>query len=423
MDHLRTVSLDIPELLDRLCYRFPSLLIDGVIEHEPGLRLVAVKNVTVGEEFFQGHFPGTPLMPGVLMIEALVQAASVLLLAQEDQPSAVRTVLRGVNNARFRRQVVPGDRLHLEVTIRRRRRRLAATAAVARVGDQVVAEAELLVGLVADEVRIDPTARVAPGAEIGVGTVVGPNAVVGPNVQIGRGCHIGASAVIEGWTRIGDDNRVFPFASIGLIPQDKKFKGERTSLVIGKRNVFREFVTIHRGTRGGGGVTRIGDDNLLMAYTHVAHDCVVGNKTIFANAATLSGHVSVEDEAIIGAFSGVHQFCRVGRQAFIGGYSVVTLDAMPYARSVGNRARIYGLNTIGLVRRGVPPETISQLKCAFRYLLQSKLNTTQAVHQIEQDQTLRCQEVAYLIEFIRSSQRGVNLRRPPKRLEAMVADA
>ena len=414
--------LDIPELLDRLCYRYPSLLIDGVIEHEPGTRLVAVKNVTVNEEFFQGHFPGTPLMPGVLMIEALVQAAGVLLLAQDVEPSALRTVLRGVNNARFRRQVVPGDRLHLAVTIRRRRRRLAVVGAVARVGDRVVAEAELLVGLALDEVRIDPTAHVAPGAEIGIGTVVGPNTVIGPHVRIGRGCHIGASTVIDGWTEIGDENRVFPFASIGLIPQDLKFKGERTNLVIGRRNVFREFVTINRGTRGGGGVTRIGDDNVFMAYAHVAHDCRVGNKTIFGNGATLGGHVSVEDEAIISAFSGVHPFCRVGRQAFIGGYSVATLDALPYARSVGNRARIYGLNTIGLVRRGVPQETIAQLKRAFRYLLQSKLNTTQALHQIEQDQTLQCPEVAYLIQFIRSSRRGVNLRRPPKRLEAMVAD-
>ena len=416
------MSLDIPELLTRLCYRYPSLLIDGVVEHEPGTRIVAIKNVTVNEEFFQGHFPGTPLMPGVLMIEAMVQAASVLLLDDDVEPSAMRTVLRGVNNARFRRQVVPGDRLRLEVTIRRRRRRLAVAAAVARVDDRVVAEAELLVGLVVDEARIDPSAHVAAGAEIGAGTVVGPNAVIGPHVRIGRGCTIGASAVIEGWTQIGDDNRVFPFASIGLIPQDLKFKGERTSLVIGRRNIFREFATIHRGTQGGGGVTRIGDDNLFMAYVHVAHDCEVGHKTIFGNAATLSGHVSVEDQANIGAFSAVHQFCRVGRQAFIGGFSVITLDALPYVRTVGNRARVYDLNIIGLERQGMPEQTIAKLRRAFRYLLQSKLNTTQALRKIEEDRTLRCPEVIYLIEFIRSSRRGVNLRRPPKRIEAMVGD-
>ena len=416
------MSLDIPELLDRLCYRFPSPLVDGVVEHEPGTRLVAVKNVTVNEEFFQGHFPGTPLMPGVLMIEALVQAASVLLLEQDGQPSATRAVLRGVNRARFRRQVVPGDRLRLEVSIRRRRRRLAVIAAVALVDAQVVAEAELLVGLVVDEARIDPTAHVAPGAEIGAGTVVGPNAVIGPHVRIGRGCDIGASSVVDGWTEIGDDNQVFPFASIGLIPQDTKFKGERTNLIIGRGNIFREFVTIHRGTRGGGGVTRIGDGNLFMAYVHVAHDCVVGHKTIFGNAATLSGHVSVEDEANIGAFSAVHQFCRVGRQAFIGGFSVVTLDALPFVRTVGNRARVYDLNTIGLERQGMPEATMTALKRAFRYLLQSKLNTTQALREIEQDETLRCAEVTYLVDFIRSSPRGVNLRRPSRQTEAPEAD-
>ena len=416
------MSLDIPELLDRLCYRYPSLLIDGVIEHEPGARLVAVKNVTINEEFFQGHFPGAPVMPGVLMIEMLVQAASALLLDPDVQTPPMRTVLRGVNGARFRRQVVPGDRLRLEVTIRRRRRRIALVAAVAQVDDQVVAEAELLIGLVIDEARVDPTAHVAPSAEIGAGTVVGPNAVIGPHVQIGQGCDIGASAVIDGWTEIGDETRVFPFASIGLIPQDLKFKGERTSLVIGRRNIFREFVTINRGTLGGGGVTRIGDDNVFMAYAHVAHDCVVGNKAIFGPGAALGGHVSVEDQAIISAFSAVHQFCRVGRQAFIGGHSVMTLDALPFAKSVGNRARIYGLNTIGLVRQGMPQETITELRRAFRYLLRSKLNRTQALQQIEQDETLVCSEVAYLVQFIRSSLRGVNLRRPPKRLEAMVAD-
>ena len=416
------MSLDIPELLDRLCYRFPSLLIDGVIEHEPGIRIVAVKNVTVGEEFFQGHFPGTPLMPGVLMIEALAQAASVLLLDEDVRPSTMRTVLRGVNNARFRRQVVPGDRLHLEVTIGRRRRRLAVAAAVARVDNHVVAEAELLVGLVIDEPRIDPSAHVAPGAELGACTVVGPNAVIGPHVRIGRACDIGASAVIDGWTELGDENRVFPFASIGMVPQDTKFKGERTTLIIGHRNIFREFVTIHRGTRGGGGVTRIGDDNLFMAYVHVAHDCQVGDRAILANAVNLGGHVTVEDEVSVGAVSGVHPYCRIGRNGFIGGGSVVTLDAPPFVRSVGNRARIYDLNTIGLERRGMPQETIDELKRALRHLLQSRLNTTQALQQIEQDETLQCPEVAYLVDFIRSSQRGVNLRRPAKRFEALATD-
>ncbi len=408
--------------LDRLCFRYPSVLLDDVVEHEPGERIVAVKNVTVNEEFFQGHFPGNPVMPGVLMIETFAQAAAVLLLDPAGGTAALRAVLRGVDGARFRRQVAPGDRLRVSVSIRRRRRRMAVAAAVAHVGEHVVVEAELLLGLVLDDARIDRTARVAPEARIGAGTVVGPHAVIGPHVRIGRGCYVGASAVVEGWTEIGDETQVFPFASIGLIPQDTKFKGERTTLVIGRRNVFREFVTIHRGTRQGGGVTRIGDDNLFMAYVHIAHDCQLGDRTILANAVMLGGHVTVEDHAFIGAVSGVHQYCRIGRHAFVGGASVVTLDALPYARSVGNRARIYDLNTVGLERRGVPRETIGQLRRAFRHLLQSKLNTTQALDRIEQDPTLRGPEVAYLVDFIRSSRRGVHLRRRNRRIDLTAGD-
>ena len=404
--------LDIPRVLDRLSYRYPSLLVDAVVEHEPGKRLVAVKNVTVSEEYFQGHFPGTPLMPGVMMIESLVQVATLLLFEDDQDAPTVRAVLRGVDNAKFRRQVMPGDRLTLTVTLESRDADRAVARGVAAVGDTAVAEAELLIGFTDDVPRIDPSARVHARAVIGEGTVVGSNAVIGADVRIGARCHIDASVVIDGATTIGDECHVFPFASIGLIPQDLKFAGEETRLVIGRRNVFREFVTIHRGTRGGGGLTRIGDDNVFMAYAHVAHDCAIGSQTIFGNAATLGGHVIVEDEATISAGSGVHQFCRVGRQAFIGGYSVVTKDALPYGRTVGNRARIYGVNTVGLVRRGLSDETILKLKRAYRYLLQSKLNTTHALRRIEADEGLRCDEVDYLVTFIRCSRRGVNLRRP-----------
>jgi UDP-N-acetylglucosamine acyltransferase len=243
---------------------------------------------------------------------------------------------------------------------------------------------------------------------------------IGEHVTIGRDCRIGASAVIDGWTEIGDANEIFPMASVGLIPQDLKFGGERTRLVIGNRNVIREFATIHRGTAGGGGLTSIGDHNLFMAYAHIAHDCHVGNETIFGNGATLAGHVVVEDYANVGAFSGVHQFCRVGRHAFIGGYSVVTKDALPFAKTVGNRARIYGLNTIGLVRRRFSQDAIAKLRRAYRYLLHS--NTSRALAQIERDPGLQCDEVQYVVDFIRTSSRGVGLRRPSRRLEEVADD-
>jgi UDP-N-acetylglucosamine acyltransferase len=416
------VSINIPQVLDRLCYRYPSMLVDAIVEHDPGRRVVAVKNVTVSEEFFQGHFPGAPVLPAVLMLEALSQVAAILLLQREDGTPSSRVYLRGINNAKFRKQVVPGDRLRLEITLGRRRASLARAQATAYIGDQIVAECEMLMGLIPDRTDIDPTALVHAAARIGEGTTIGPRATIGPRVTIGPNCRIGASTVIDGLTEIGEGTEIYPFASIGLVPQDLKYRGEETRLVIGRQNIFREFVTIHRGTRGGGGLTEIGDRNVFMAYVHVAHDCHVGNDTIFGNMATLGGHVTVEDFANISAGSGVHQFCRVGRYAFVGGYSVVTKDAVPYARTVGNRARIYGLNTIGLSRRGFSSDVIAKLKRSFRYLLQSKLNTTRALQQIQRDRSLACPEVQYLVDFIRTSERGVILRRPTRRAEEVVAD-
>ena len=418
---LARVSINIPQALERLCYRYPSMLVDAILEHEPGRRLVAVKNITVNEEFFQGHFPGAPLLPAVLMVESLSQVAAILVRDSETTPQT-RVYLRGVNGAKFRRQVVPGDRLRLEITLGRRRGGVAFVQAAAYAGEQLATECELVLGVVSDRTSIHPSANVHPAAKIGPGTSIGPHATVGPDVVLGAGCRIGASSVVEGWTEIGDGTEVYPFASIGLSPQDLKYKGEPTRLVIGKNNVFREFVTIHRGTGGGGGVTTIGDRNVFMAYVHVAHDCHVGNNTIFGNMATLGGHVHVEDFANISAGSGVHQFCRVGRYAFIGGYSVVTKDALPYARTVGNRARIYGMNTIGLIRRGFSTDVITRLKRTFRYLLQSKLNTSAALQHIEADATLACAEVQYLVDFIRNSERGVILRRATRKSEDLPSD-
>ena len=253
---------------------------------------------------------------------------------------------------------------------------------------------------------IHPTAVIGAGAQIGEDCHIGPYCIVGDGVALGARVRLESHVVIDGNTTIGDDNHIFPFVSIGLAPQDLKFKGEPTATVIGSGNQIREFVTIHRGTEGGGGVTRIGNNNLLMAQAHVAHDCQVGNEVIMANAATLAGHVEVGDKSNVGAYSGVHQFCRVGREAFIGGYSVVVKDALPFAISQGNHAKCYGPNKVGLNRRGHSKDTIEKIQKAFRLLLSSKLNTTQAVEKIKED-LAGCAEVDYLVEFIESSSRGV----------------
>jgi UDP-N-acetylglucosamine acyltransferase len=415
------VHLDLPALLDRVHYRYPSLLIDAVGEHEPGARLTAFKNLTINEDFFPGHFPGAPVMPAVLTIEALTQVAAVLILEQDGVSPTSWVSLRGVNNAKFRRQVLPGDRLTLEVSILRRRSTLAKAAAIAYVGGQRVAEAELVLAIERGAAYVDPTAQVHPGARIGEGTIIGANCTIGPEVTIGTRCRIDPSVVIDGWTEIGDETHIFPMASIGLAPQDLKYRGERTRLTIGRRNTIREFATINRGTAGGGGHTSIGDQNLLMAYVHVAHDCHVGSHTIFGPHATLGGHVTVEDYANISAGSAVHQFCRVGKHSFIGGYSVVTKDALPFGRTIGSRpARIFGVNSVGLVRRGFSADTINQLKRAYRCLVQA--NTTHALAQIEADPTLTSVEVRYLVDFLRSSQRGAILRRPTRKTEELVAE-
>ncbi len=254
--------------------------------------------------------------------------------------------------------------------------------------------------------HIHPSAVIHPEAELSKDVTVGPFSVIGAGVRIDSGTEISPHVVIEGPTTIGKNCRIFAYASIGQVPQDLKFHGEQSELIIGDNNVFREFVTFHRGTAGGGGKTIIGNNNFFMAYTHVAHDCKIGNSVIMANAATLAGHIAVEDHSQIGAFSGVHQFCRVGKFGYVGGYSVITKDVLPYSMTVGNRARCYGLNTVGLRRKGFTNEKIRQIKHAFRLLLQSKLNTKQALEAIEKE-VPHIEEIKYLLDFIHSSARGI----------------
>ena len=217
--------------------------------------------------------------------------------------------------------------------------------------------------------EIHPTAIVEDGAEIGEGCFIGPYSTIGKDVKLGQRVVVRSHGVIGGRTTIGDETEIFPFVSIGLEPQDLKFGGEDSKTIVGSKNVIREYVTIHKGTEGGGGVTRVGSGNLLMAQAHVAHDCIVGDEVIMANAATLAGHVEIGDRANVGAYSGIHQFCKIGEEAFIGGYSVVVKDAMPYAIIQGNHAKCYGLNKVGMRRRGYSRETIKQLGHAFHLLL------------------------------------------------------
>ncbi|MGH9533495.1 MAG: acyl-ACP--UDP-N-acetylglucosamine O-acyltransferase [Terriglobales bacterium] len=259
---------------------------------------------------------------------------------------------------------------------------------------------------------IAPTATIAPGARIPDSCIVGPGCVIGAEVEMGEHCRLEAHVVLEGPTRLGAHNHIYPFTTVGLAPQDLSYRGEPTRLEIGERNTIREFCSLHRGTVKGGGLTRIGSGNLLMAYAHVAHDCFVGDGCILANCATLGGHVLVGDFATVGAFSPVHQYVRIGPHAFVGGGTVVTQDVLPYSKTVARReARAYGINRLGLERRGFKGETLAALQRAFRLLLNSGLNTTQALErihaQISAEQLPENHPVAQLAAFIAASERGV----------------
>ncbi|MEE2777973.1 MAG: acyl-ACP--UDP-N-acetylglucosamine O-acyltransferase [Acidobacteriota bacterium] len=253
---------------------------------------------------------------------------------------------------------------------------------------------------------IHPTAQVDAAALLDSSVRVGAGAVIRAGVEIGADTEVGAQAQIQGLTRIGPENVIFPMACVGFDPQDLKYEGEESWLEIGARNSIREFSTLNRGTAFGGGTTRIGNDNLFMAYTHVGHDSQVGSRCVFSNAATLAGHVAVGDDVTISAFCSVHQFCRVGRHAYIGGYSVITKDALPFAQTTGQKPQCYGVNSVGLERKGFSKEQIRAISDAFRVLLRSGKNTSQALEALEQEDDMSA-EVQDLVDFVSSSERGV----------------
>lgn len=254
--------------------------------------------------------------------------------------------------------------------------------------------------------KIHSTAIISKRAKIGENVEIGPYCIIGDDVEIGEGTVLYSFVQIEKLTKIGKNNKIYGPSHIGFPPQDLTYKGEETFLEIGDENTIREYSTIHRGTKKGGGITRIGNKNFFMAYSHIAHDCQVGNNIIFANCGTLAGHVEVEDFSTIGAFSAVHQFCKVGKYAFLGGFTVATQDVLPFCRTVGSRpAKNYGINVIGLKRLGFSEDRIEKLKKLFRILFQSKLLLSEAIKKAEEME--KNEDIEYFLNFIKSSKRGV----------------
>ena len=255
-------------------------------------------------------------------------------------------------------------------------------------------------------VQIHPSAVVDPKAQLGEDVYIGPFCLIGPEAVVGDACRLRSHVVVQGRVTLGCRNEIYPFVTLGLEPQDLKYRGQPTALVIGDDNLIREYVSIHRGTPAGRGETRIGSHNMLMAYAHVAHDCRIEDHVVLTNAASLAGHCTVEDHAVIAAFSGVHQFCRIGRYSFVGAFTAVPQDVAPFVHVVGNRARVYGINAVGLKRAGFPPATIDLIKRAVHILFRSRLPVPDALARIRSELP-SSPELDYLCRFVETSQRGL----------------
>jgi UDP-N-acetylglucosamine acyltransferase len=357
--------------------------------------------VSANEPYFAGHFPGAPVMPGVMLCEALVQLGNHV--AEDDDLRLV-----AVEKARFRRPILPGDTVRLEVTCTApgppwRLRGVATTGSPA--APVLVAEVEFAAAPPAGP-RIHPTALVARGAELADGVSVGPYAVIGPHVRIGRDSQIASHAVVTGRTTLGSGCRVFSFASVGVPPQDLKYRGEPSTLAIGDGTIVREFASINPGTAAGGMATRIGSGCLFMVSAHVAHDCVVGDHVILANGAALGGHVTADDYAIVGGLAGVHQHVRIGESALCAAGAMVSMDVPPFCTVAGDRARLRGLNLVGLRRRGFGPATIGALKRSYRLVFHVPGGRREALARAR-TAFGDVPEVARLLDFVAGSRRGV----------------
>jgi UDP-N-acetylglucosamine acyltransferase len=433
------------EITKILPHRYPMLLVDKITEIEPGHRIVGHKNVTSTEEFFQGHFPGHPVMPGVLILEAMAQVAGVLILVSRNTPGALSYFAK-VDKARFLQPVRPGDQLVTEATLQILRGPYCQAQVTGRVDGQVVVEAEYTFFTTTDssaqtivrqanpsvmesaaameksaekpiaaqngahlngsapKSNIHQLALVDPSAKIGEGVSIGPFCIVEADTEIGDGTSLESHVVIKRGTSIGKNCRIWPHVVLGHEPQDLKWKGERSFLKIGDNNTLREMVTIHRAT-GEGEATVLGDNNLLMAYVHIGHNCSIGSNNMISNSTGISGHVTIEDKCVIGGFVGIHQFVHIGKMAMVGGLSKVVQDVPPFCIADGRPAKIHGLNIRGLRRNGVASEQRNQVGTAFKLLYRSNINTSQALERIHAEVPVS-PTLEYLTSFIERVREG-----------------
>jgi UDP-N-acetylglucosamine acyltransferase len=401
--------IDINEIKKIVPHRYPFLLIDRVLEIEEGKRCVAIKNVTVNEPFFQGHFPDMPIMPGVLICEAIAQTGVVMALRTSGNEGKI-VYFAGMDNIRFRRPVVPGDQLRFEVETIWAKGRLGKMHGKALVDKELVCEGDFTFSLAdksAGGANVHPTATVHPTAVLEKGVEVGPYSVIGPEVKVGPNTQIGPNCTIHRWTTIGKDNVIHQGVSIAAAPQDVKYKGEKGEVVIGDKNVIREFVTIHLPS-GKDNQTIIGNENFIMVHAHVPHNCKIGNNVVIGGYVGLAGYTEIQDQVIIGGLAGIHQFVRIGRLTMVGAQSKVLKDVPPFMIVDGNPAQIRGVNSIGMQRRGISNEASAEVKKAFKMIYDSGTNTTKAAEEIKK--RLRpLPEIKQLIKFLNEeSKRGIS---------------
>ena len=417
------MTLDINRILDYLPHRYPFLLVDRVDELAPGKRILGRKSVSANEPYLQGHFPGYPIMPGVLVVEALAQLCCVLAFETRGRrPSdGYLQYLAGVDDARFKRPVRPGDLLELRGVIASERRNFMKFDCEARVDGELACsvtlmcverkrsgakEAAVSAAPPPRKTLIDDRATVDAGAKLGRNVSVGPWSIIGADVEVGDDCAIGPHVVLRGPTQLGRGNRVYQFATVGEGSPAFAYKDEPTTLAIGDNNVIREGVTIHRGLATDRSRTVIGNDNLLMAYVHIGHDCVLGDRIVMANNASVAGHVTVGDEAVLSGYVGVPQFRVIGAYSFVSAMSLVTKDVPAYVSIDGNPAGAVGLNGERLRRLGLADDVKKALQDAYNTVYRRGLTLKEALDELA-EAAARIPEVGLFVRSIEASERGI----------------
>ena len=435
------MELDVKQIQKILPHRYPFLMVDRIIELEPGVRAVAIKNVTRNEEFFNGHFPGEPIMPGVLMIEAIAQIGGIVALSSSQDNEGKLAFFASIDGVRFRKPVVPGDQIRFEVETIRLKGSVAKMHGKGTVDGQTVVEADVMFSLVNRDVLqgnqeskvsepaqtsespvitstpkavahssadIHPTASIHPSAKLGSKVKVSEYAIIGENVTLGDGVIVDSHAVIK-HAHIGNRCHIHYGAIIGDDPQDISFKGEDSWVEIGDESEIREYVTIHRAS-GEAKITKIGKNCMICATAHIAHNCQIGDKVVVVSQTQIAGHVQVGDRAVIAGMVGIAQHIRIGTMAMVGGYSRIVQDVPPYMLVEGSPAMVHGINIVGLQRNDIPSDTINDIKTLYKNLYRSKLNVKQALEAFENVKKKKAMsdEVTKMIEFVKTTKKGIS---------------